>query len=171
MEIKVSLESSGLLADRFGKYAPAEDRLEGFPVRSFPIEIEGVPAEAKTLALAFIDYDAIPVGGFCWIHWTACNIAPTTTSIPEDASRTGAVPMVQGRNSNWSPMAHGSSNPQVYSRYCGPQPPDATHTYTLTVYALDCELPLEEGFYANELHWAIQGHILDEACVNMPSRA
>ena len=153
------------------KYAPEPDRLEGFPVRSFPIEINDVPQEARTLALAFIDYDAIPVGGFCWIHWTACNLPATTTLIPEDASRTGTVDMVQGRNSNWSPMAHGSDNPQVHSRYCGPQPPDATHSYTLNVYALDCELGLPEGFYLNELRRAMSGHVLDQASVELPSRA
>ena len=65
--------------------------------------------------------------------------------------------MVQGRNSNWSPMAHGSDNPHVHSRYCGPQPPDATHSYTLNVYALDCELGLPEGFYLNELRRAMNG--------------
>lgn len=170
MEISVQLEN-GLLADAFGKYAPEQYRLEGFPVRSFPIQISDVPADAKTLALAFVDFDAIPVGGFCWIHWTACNIAPTTTLIPEDASASGELAMVQGRNSNWSPMAHGSANPQVYTRYCGPQPPDATHEYTLTVYALDCELPLEEGFYLNELRRAMQGHVLAKARVEIPSRA
>ena len=170
MKVHVELDG-GLLADRFGKYASEPDRLEGFPVRSFPIEISDVPQEARTLALTFIDFDAIPVGGFCWIHWTACNLPATTTLIPEDASRTGAVAMVQGRNSNWSPMAHGSDNPQVHSRYCGPQPPDATHSYTLNVYALDCELGLPEGFYLNELRRAMDGHVLDQASLELPSRA
>ena len=170
MQIHVELEN-GLLADRFGKYAPEEDRLEGFPVRSFPIEIADAPQGTKTLALAFVDFDAIPVGGFCWIHWTACNLPAGTTFIPENASRTGAVPMVQGRNSNWSPMAHGSENPQVHSRYCGPQPPDATHVYTLNVYALDCELDLSGGFYLNELRRAMKGHVLAKASVELPSRA
>ncbi len=170
MQIHVELEN-GLLADKFGKYAPEQDRLEGFPVRSFPIEIHDVPQGAKTLAVEFVDFDAIPVGGFCWIHWTACNVPADTAVIPEDASRTGAVPMVQGRNSNWSPMAHGSANPLVHSRYCGPQPPDATHSYTLNVYALDCELGLSEGFYANELRRAIKGHVLAKATAELPSRA
>ena len=170
MNISVELEN-GLLADRFGKYAPEDDRLEGFPVRSFPIGISDVPAGAKTLALAFIDFDAIPVGGFCWIHWTACNIAPDTAVVPENASAEESVAMVQGRNSNWSPMAHGSANPHVHSRYCGPQPPDATHVYTLTVYALDCELDLAEGFYLNELRRAMAGHVLEKATVELPSRA
>lgn len=170
MKISVELES-GLLSDRFGKYAPEADRLEGFPVRSFPIAIEGVPGGAKSLALAFVDFDAIPVGGFCWIHWTACDIAPDTALIPENASAAGSVAMVQGRNSNWSPMAHGSDNPNVYARYCGPQPPDATHEYTLTVYALDCELGLPEGFYLNELRRAMQGHVIEKASIEIPSRA
>ena len=50
MKINVELEN-GLLADRFGKYAPEADRLEGFPVRSFPISIEGV-LTAATVAIA-----------------------------------------------------------------------------------------------------------------------
>ena len=170
MRIHVDTEN-GLLADKFGKYAPEEDRLEGFPVRSFPIQIEDVPEETQSLALAFIDFDAIPVGGFCWIPWTACNIPADTRLIPEDASRADAVAMVQGRNSNWSPMAHGSANPHVHSRYCGPQPPDATHAYTLNMYALDCKLDLAEGFYLNELRRAMEGHVLARASVELPSRA
>lgn len=116
MKVSVALEA-GLLPDRFGKFAPDTDRLEGFPVRSFPIEIADVPKDAASLAVVFIDFDAIPVGGFCWIHWLACNFAPTTTLIPENASATEAIPCVQGANSNWSPMAHGSANPQVFNRY------------------------------------------------------
>ena len=48
MKVHVELDG-GLLADRFGKYAPEPDWLEGFPVRSFPIEINDVPQEARTL--------------------------------------------------------------------------------------------------------------------------
>lgn len=90
MKVHVELDG-GLLADRFGKYAPEPDRLEGFPVRSFPIEINDVPQEARTLALAFIDYDAIPVGGFCWIHWTACNLPATTTLSPRTPAARGRL--------------------------------------------------------------------------------
>ena len=169
MRISVPLEN-GLLPDRFGKHAPAEYRTEGFPTRSFPIEIAEVPEGVRSLALAFVDFDAIPVGGFCWIHWTACDIAPDTALIPENASASGAVACTQGANSNWSPMAHGSANPAVFNRYCGPQPPDKDHVYTLTVYALDCELGLDEGFYLNELRRAMEGHVLAKARVELPSR-
>ena len=151
MRVSVELEGN-LLSDRFGKYASEADRLEGFPVRSFPIHIEEVPEGAASLALAFIDFDAIPVGGFCWIHWLACACT-------------------QGANSNWSPMAHGSLNPAVFNRYCGPQPPDKTHVYTLVVYALDCKLGLSEGYYLNEFRRAIEGHVLAKSVVELPSRA
>ena len=138
MRVSVELEGN-LLSDRFGKYAPEADRLEGFPVRSFPIHIEEVPKGGASLALAFIDFDAIPVGGFCWIHWLACDFDPSTTFIPEDASRTGAIACTQGANSNWSPMAHGSSNPAVFNRSCGPQP-SRLSVYRLGQGVFQCDI-------------------------------
>ena len=50
MKVHVELDG-GLLADRFGKYASEPDRLEGFPVRSFPIEISDVPQEARKMCI------------------------------------------------------------------------------------------------------------------------
>lgn len=170
MRIHVQLEN-GLLPDRFGKHAPAEWQIDGCPVRSFPIEIEDVPEGARSLALTFLDWDAIPVGGFCWIHWIACDFPPGTRLIPEDASASGAVPCVQGSNSDWSPLAGSRTDPRIIRRYAGPCPPDKTHDYTLTVYALDCELGLEEGYYLNEFRRAIRGHVLAEASLELPSRA
>ena len=72
MRIFVELDN-GLLPDRFGKHAPEAYQLDGHPVRSFPIEIADVPEGARSLALTFLDYDAVPVGGFCWIHWRATS--------------------------------------------------------------------------------------------------
>lgn len=42
-------------------------------------------------------------------------------------------------------------------------PPDQPHLYELHVYALDIELDLQNGFYLNELHHAMNDHILDTA--------
>ena len=144
MRIFVGLDN-GLLPDRFGKHAPEAYQLDGHPVRSFPIEIADVPEGARSLALTFLDYDAVPVGGFCWIHWLACDIAPDTTLVPENASASGELACVQGSNSDWSPLAGSHTDPRIIHRYAGPYPPDKAHDYTLTVYALDCELGLSEA--------------------------
>lgn len=170
MDISVQLEN-GLLPDRFGKHAPEGYQLDDHPVRSFPIEIADVPEGARSLALTFLDYDAVPVGGFCWIHWLACNFPPDIALIPEDASATGAVACVQGSNSDWSPLAGSHTDTCIIHRYAGPYPPDKTHEYTLTVYALDCELDLREGYFLNEFRRAIRGHVLGEASLELPSRA
>lgn len=39
-------------------------------------------------------------------------------------------------------------------------PPDQAHTYELHVFALDCLLDLEMGFYLNELYHKMEQHIL-----------
>lgn len=170
MRISVELEH-GLLPDRFGKYAPEEYQLDDHPIRSFPIEIADVPEGACSLALTLLDYDAVPVGGFCWIHWLACDVPPDTTLIPENASVSGAIPCVQGSNSDWSPLAGGHTDPRIINRYAGPYPPDKTHDYTLSVFALDCKLNLTEGYFLNEFRRAIRGHVLAEATLELPSRA
>ena len=170
MKVSIPLEN-GYLPDRYGKYAPTDCTVDEHPCVSFPIEISEVPAGAKSLALVFIDYDAIPVGGFCWIHWLACNIAPDTRLIPDNASALESIPMVQGTNSDWSPLAGAHKNPAVIRRYAGPFPPDQDHEYTTEVYALDAMLDLEEGYYLNEFRKAIRGHIIEKVEVDFMSRA
>lgn len=55
----------------------------------------------------------------------------------------------------------------MYDGYLGPYPPDKDHVYTLTVYALDEDLPLNEGFYLNELLHASEGHIVAKAQIDL----
>lgn len=98
MKVQVPL-TKGLLADKYNQYASPDNIIDDKPIVSFPIQITDVPKEAKSLALTLIDWDAIPVGGFAWIHWTAANISPDVTEIPANNSQTLKVPMVQGRNS------------------------------------------------------------------------
>ncbi len=170
MNINVALKK-GMLPDLYGKHAPRKAKIDGHPCVSFPIEIKDVPENTQTLALTFLDWDAIPVGGFCWIHWIACNIPADTTLIPENASATGECEMVQGSNSDWSPLAGSYRDPAIIHRYAGPCPPDKTHEYTLTVFALDCVLDLGEGYYLNEFRRAISGHVLAEETLELPSRS
>lgn len=159
MEIKVKLEN-GLLPDKYGKYSDV--KIGGAPCVSFPVTIEGVPNGAKTLALTFVDFDSIPVCGFAWTHWLAANIPADTAKIPENASQDEAFGMVQG-------ATHFSG--ALRCRYGGPMPPDKTHNYTLTVYALDCVPELAEGFSLDELNGKMSGHILEKAEMILPSKS
>lgn len=170
MQINVTLEN-GRLPDLYGKFAPANAMYGGYPVVSFPIDITDAPAGTKAFALTLIDDDAVPMSGFSWIHWIAANIPATLTTIPADASRELADQMVQGANSTISKFV-GETDPTITHRYTGPQPPDQAHVYTLTVMALDAELPLLDGqFYLNDLRHVAAGHVLAEASVGLPSRA
>ena len=174
MQLEVTLDEHGFLPDTFAKHAPSSNRVDGTPTRSFPFDVTDIPATAKALAIALIDYDSIPVCGFAWIHWTAAFRLPpdggARLSVPENASNLQALGMVQGRNSSAAARG-GAGNPQVAYRYNGPQPPDGTHVYTLYAYALDDMPALTEGFWANELVWATKGHVLATAQADLPARA
>lgn len=164
-------EENGFLPDKYGKYAPESNKKYDHTVCSFPITIEGVPSNAQSLALTFIDFDSTPVCGFTWIHWIMCGIAPDTMLIPENASQNPDAQWRQGYNSTFGDLADVNNDLTVAQAYIGPRPPDMDHTYTLRVYALDTQLDLAEGYFYNQLHWAIQGHIIDMAEVNVISRA
>ena len=77
-----------------------------------PLEIAGVPSEAKSLAIIVHDPDAPMPGGF--YHWTLWNIPPETTSIGADNVPANTV---EGTTS-WGT-----------SGYNGPQPPFGNHRY------------------------------------------
>lgn len=166
MKISVPLDENGLLPDLYGKYAPADATIDGDPCVSFPIAVEELPEGAQALALTLVDWDSIPVCGFPWIHWCATDI-PVADLIPENASQSGELAMVQGSNSRVA----SSDDPLVTQRYTGPYPPDKTHDYTLRVFALDGPLGLAEGYFLNEFRHKVKGHVLDSARVELPSRA
>jgi Raf kinase inhibitor-like YbhB/YbcL family protein len=105
-----------------------------------PLTIEGVPKEAKSLAIIVDDPDA-PRGTFD--HWVMWNVSPTTTSIGEDVA-----PGTEGLNGM---REHG---------YTGPCPPSGTHRYFFKAYALDTELGLGANSMKRDLEKAMQGHIL-----------
>lgn len=169
MKVNVSLDARGYLPDAYAKHADREGLYAGTPVRSFPFALEEVPESTKSFALVFYDVDSIPVCGFPWIHWCACGIPGDVREIPEDASRECTFGMVQGKNSSASRLV-GSHDPRLTCVYNGPQPPDVDHVYTLVVFALDDEPRLAEGFWANELLHATEGHVLDWATVQLPAR-
>ncbi len=169
MKIVVPTEN-GYLADKYSKYAAPSEKTENRPKISFPVTVSDLPTGTKTWALTLVDFDAVPVSGFVWIHWLAANIPANITHLPENASLSDAVPMVQGSNSTAGGLIGQPDFTQSH-RYIGPTPPDKDHEYTLTVYALDTELNLKDGFWLNEFRRAIKGHILAKAKINLWGRS
>ena len=146
-----------IIPDAFSKYAPAQNKIDGHSVVSFPFKVEGIESGFKYLHLAITDPDSIPVAGFAWIHWCAANIrisdASGQISIPEDFSRKMkelAPEACQGKNSLVSRFVGQASSP-VSGLYIGPTPPDKTHLYLLRVWITEEKLDLEDGFYLSDL--------------------
>ena len=105
-----------------------------------PLTVEGIPKEAKTLALIVDDPDA-PRGTFD--HWVVWNIPPT------GAIAENSVPGTEGVN---------SAGQYAYVGMC---PPSGTHRYFFKVYALDVKLELKpEQAKKKDLEKAMQGHIV-----------
>jgi len=114
--------------------------------------IEGVPAEAKSLALIMDDPD-IPDfvkkarGIEVFDHWVAFNIPSRTLRINEGIEPEG----VAGANSSGK------------TGYTGPCPPDREHRYFFKLYALDSILGLKAGASKSELESEIAKHELERA--------
>lgn len=106
---------------------------------------EGVPTEAKSLALIVDDPDA-PRG--IWVHWVVWNIGPGMREIKKDSVPAGSK---QGMND--------------FRRqdYGGPCPPSGTHRYYFKLYALDKALDLAPNTNKTDLESAMQGHIIGQA--------
>ena len=108
-----------------------------------PLEISGVPSEAKSLVLIADDPDA-PGGLFT--HWLVWNIPPQTNSVAEGSEPKGV---------------HGT-NDFGKSGYGAPCPPKGAHRYYFKVFALDVELGLPSGAKRSQLEAAMKGHVIAE---------
>lgn len=168
MEITVPL-TEGFLPDEYTGKASDADKLFGVAVKSFPITIKNAPTATQSFALQLLDYDATPVCGFPWIHWLAANLPAATTTIMADASRSNAIPMLQGKNSSASPLL--ARNQALHTGYTGPNPPTGLHHYYLTVFALDAYLNLPDGFWYNQFRDAVLPHVLQKATIALPVKA
>jgi Raf kinase inhibitor-like YbhB/YbcL family protein len=104
-----------------------------------PMDVEGCPADAVSLAIVVDDPDA-PIG--TWSHWIAWNI-PVTKHIRSN-------------------HLHGEEglNDFLHNQYDGPCPHQGTHEYRFKVYALDCILQLPATTRQKDLEKSMAGHIL-----------
>lgn len=103
----------------------------------------GIPDKTQSLALIMQDPDA-PSGKF--YHWVVFNMPKTISEIPEGSTPAGAV---IGKN---------SFDKQQYSGPCPPK--GSSHSYTITLYALDTKLNIPKNADGNAVSNAIQGHVL-----------
>lgn len=159
MKVQTSAIENGVFHDRFGKRG-SDFTPSGMPSRSIPFEIVDAPENTVSFAVVLDDKDAITASGFVWIHWLIADL--TRTSLPENDSQS-AQDYTQGANS-WA-SALGNFSIDEAAAYGGMAPPNCLHRYDLTVYALDCKLNLPHGFRFNDLHYAMQGHVLATASV------
>lgn len=145
MKIKIDFENN-VLPNKYSKYADGKEMYNGNPIISFPFKIIDIPTNAKYLCFTLIDHDAIPVCGFSWIHWTVADVDVSLSKIPENYSQDDKYQKTQGKNSFSSALVN-ESDTKIIHHYVGPTPPDKDHKYTLTVYALDNPVNLQEGFH------------------------
>lgn len=111
-----------------------------------PLEISGVPANAKSLVLINDDPDVPktlrPDG--MYDHWIIFNMPPNTHKLAEHSTPPG----VQGKSTNGK------------NQYVGPCPPDREHRYFFKLYALDTMLDLPAGATKKEVEKAMHGHVI-----------
>ncbi len=151
-EKAMSGEKMAIVSPAFKMGAPIPKKYTGDgPDISPPLTWEGVPKDAKSLALISDDPDA-PVG--TWVHWVIFNIPPTEKGLPEGVPKTETLPN----------GAKQGINDFRKIGYNGPAPPPGKpHRYYFKLYALDTVLNLPSGVKKSDLLRAMEGHILATA--------
>lgn len=135
--------SSSSFAD--GTSIPTRHACDGKGV-SPPLDVGGVPEDARALALLMDDPDA---NGY--VHWLLWNVPPDTTTIPAEIPTGERVASLDG-----APQGENDAGDLGYAPVC-PPPGDGPHTYRLGLVALADPLDLEPGATAAELRSAIDG--------------
>ncbi|MFO7913857.1 MAG: YbhB/YbcL family Raf kinase inhibitor-like protein [Desulfotignum sp.] len=131
-----------------GEKIPSKYTCDGDNVNP-PLEITGVPHEAKSLVLIMDDPDVpknLREDGM-WDHWVVFNIPPDTAAIAENSEPSGTAGV--GTNGK--------------TGYAGPCPPDREHRYFFKLFALDTQLDLPEKSTKADVENAMPGHVLSHA--------
>jgi len=132
-----------------GEMIPQKYTCDGDDI-SPPLSWEGVPSNAKSLAIINDDPDA-PAG--TWVHWVIFNMPPDGKGLKENMST----------DKNLSDGTRQGTNDFPNIGYGGPCPPGGTHRYYFKLYALDHMLDLAAGASKSQLLKAMEKHILAEA--------
>jgi Raf kinase inhibitor-like YbhB/YbcL family protein len=152
---KILVESPTLKA---GEQIPAEHTADG---RNTSPEVtwRNVPAAAKELVVAFESLDAdSPFTRLPLSHWVVYRIPPGAKGLP--AGLPGQMILVQPDDLLGACQAYTVFD---VAGYRGPQPyPGQVNRFRLAVYALDADLNLKEGLFANFVLDQIKGHVIGE---------
>ena len=128
-----------------GETIPDQFRCAG-PDASPEISWTGVPDGTQSLALVLVDEDAPD-----YVHWVVANIDPSTTALLAGSVDPNAV---QAKNSDGT------------IGYSGPCPPEGeTHAYSLSLYALDQVLEVQNGDDGAAMQDAIYAAAIEAAAV------
>jgi Raf kinase inhibitor-like YbhB/YbcL family protein len=137
-----------------------------------PSQPDDVNQEGKTVAASLPRMD--------FYHWVLVDLKPDIQSIDACQFSNGVTPggkrelnaplgTRQGINSYREWFA---TDPQMAGEYfgydgaCPPWNDEIVHHYHFTLYAVSLErIPLEGSFTASDVLQAIEGHILDKACL------
>lgn len=114
-----------------------------------PLMWSGLPEKTRSVAL-FCENPDLPRGPF--VHWLIYNIPVLDHTLPE-----GIPP--------WRSLGDGilqGTNDFDRIGFSGPCPPDGSHRYVFTLYALDTVLPVGPGLRRDELLSAMEGHVLGQ---------
>ena len=131
-----------------GEAIPARYTCDGENI-SPPLAWDGVPKDAKSLALIVDDPDA-PSGTF--VHWVVFNLPATMRALNENI----------GERETIAQRATQGVNGFKQYGYGGPCPPSGTHRYFFKLYALDTELDLGPEATKDQLLDRMEGHVLAE---------
>src|SRR5690606_19505129 len=117
-----------------------------------PLSWSAGPEGTKSYVIVVEDPDANTPRPY--VHWVLYNLPPQHTSLPL------AVPTAP-RLPHWGGALQGRNTRNTFG-YFGPRPPtgDPAHHYHFQVFAVDRMLELNPGATLEQLHSAMEGHIL-----------
>lgn len=136
-----------------GQEIPVRHTCEGQDL-SPPLQWQGVPPEAKSLALIVDDPDAPDPAApkMTYVHWVLYNLPPTSTGLAEGVAASHLPPGTQEGINDWHRPGYG-----------GPCPPIGNHRYFFKLYALDTVLTGLHHPTKADLEKAMAHHVLAQA--------
>jgi hypothetical protein len=142
---------------RVGQPMPREHTADGRNT-SPAVMWRGAPGATKQLVVSFQDDDEMvpPPLKPPFLHWVVYNIPPEAKELPAGipfAELLTAPPDLVGAAQAYTAFS--------YPGYRGPQPPPGDlHHYRLTVFALDRDLMLKTGLFANAVLDALADDVI-----------